>query len=1196
MAHKRQTDSVYINLLGHFEVRCGDALVIDRGWNRRKAAALLKLLALQKSRSLHREQVLEALWPDLGPQAAASNFRKNLHYLRRALSASGVPAAVVAVAGNTVALSPEVRVDVDAFLDRAEAARTSRTDSKLYKAAVTLCSGDLLPEDLYEAWTEPHREKLRSLRVQLLTELSRLCELRGDVDGAIAGLEQLLQADPLQEDAHRSLMRVYAQSGDRQKALRQYRRCREILSRELAVDPSEETEALRREIVEGRLRAAEARVQARVSPLDRLAFGVFVGREREMERLRKGVEGALSGRGNLVLLGGEPGIGKTRLSEELSTYASLRGARVLSGRCYEEAGAPAYWPWMQIIRSYVEDRDPKELMSEMGRRGVDIAQVVPELRDRLPDLPAPPTLEPEQARFRLFDSISAFLKNASARQPLLLILDDLHWADEPSLLLLQFLARDLQGARLLVLGAYRDVEVDGTHTLSQVLGTLLGGGACERQLLGGLGHADVRKMVTAIGEQELPEPLVEAVYRHSEGNPFFILELLKHFVEEGKIRWQDGRPTISDLPGEQWGIPEGVHEVIRGRLSRLSHECRRVLSLASATTGRFSWELLSVVSEVDEDRLLDLLDEALAAQVVRERSEEGGAAYEFTHALIRQTLYHDMSKPRRARLHHKIGESIERLYAADVEPHLAEIADHFCRALPGSDVHKAVDCARRAADRARAVFAYEEAVRLYQMALQALGPNDRDDALRCDLLLEFGNTQMSGGDFQQGRETLLRAAEIARRISAPERLAAAAVRFGDNIELGVVCEPLVSLLEEALSGLGEEKSSLRAKVLARLSPQLHFAGALERAILVSREAVAIARRSRDPDALAHVLDSLMGPDTVEEQLDLATEVIRLGQQPEAAGALVDARLFRLRALMELGDVAAADGEIQLLDSLASQFRRPWLAWWANVLAAMRAFFDGRLHDGEQLSQRAFAEGQSLHAGYVYEALQVQILVLRWEQGRLAYLEPALAHYVAERPAMPAWRCALALLYSETGQEQECRREFEPLAVEDFAALPRDFGWLAGMALLSIACAFLDDRPRAAVLYDLLAPYARRNVCAPQAIVCLGSAARYLGLLSATMRRWDDAARHFEDAAEMNARMGARPYLAHTQHEYANMLLARGQTGDHDKAAALLDQALATARELGMSALENKAASLKLRTSEKRASSARLPHRTVNKTS
>src|SRR3989454_756292 len=392
----------------------------------------------------------------------------------------------------------------------------------------------------------------------------------------------------------------------------------------------------------------------------------FLGGEKEMDELRAGLEASLSGRGRLMMLVGEPGIGKTRTSEEFATYARLRNVQVLWGRCYEGEGAPAYWPWVQIIRSYAHDKEPKELMSEMGPGAADIAQVVSEVKERLPGLPAPPALEPDQARFRLFDSITTFLKNAARVAPLMVVLDDMHWADKPSLLLLQFLAKELRGTRLMVLGTYRDVELRRQHPLAQTLGELNRENLSQRVLLRGLTENDLRRFVEVTAGTSPPDALVKAVYRETEGNPFFVNEIVRLLVADGRLEHAEAV--------REWSvtIPQSVREVVGRRLDHLSEECSRVLTIGSVIGREFGLRLLEKVSEVKGDRLLEALEEAMGARVIAElpRSID---QYWFSHALIRETLYEELSTTRRVRLHRQIGEALEEL---DAEPNLPQLAYH----------------------------------------------------------------------------------------------------------------------------------------------------------------------------------------------------------------------------------------------------------------------------------------------------------------------------------------------------------------------------------------------------------------------------------------------------------------------------------------------------------------------------------------
>ena len=910
------------------------------------------------------------------------------------------------------------------------------------------------------------------------------------------------------------------------------------------------------------------------NPLDRLASGVFVGRERELEELRTSVDAARAGQGQLVLLAGEPGIGKTRTASELGTYARLRGFQVLWGRCHETGGAPAYWPWVQIIRTYLHDRDPRNVRSEMGTGAADIAQLVSEVRERLPDLPALPALEPEQARFRLFDSITAFLRNATAHQPLVLVLDDLHWADAPSLLLLQFLAREMGSARLLVIGTYRDIELGREHALFQTLGDLTREPVTRRFLLRGLTEREVARYIEMTAGLAPPADLVAAVYRETEGNPFYVGEVVHLLVAEGRLEAPEGRA------GWKVGVPQSVREVIGRRLHCLSADCNRVLTVAAALGRDFGLDTIQPLSAVAAERLLELLDEAIAARIVSKVAEAVGR-YRFSHALVRDTLYEELGAAQRVRLHRQIGEVLEALHGAKPERHLAELAYHFAQAAEdGRDAGKAIAYARRAADRALAQLAYEEGARQYQAALDLLAAyQPTDEAERVDLLLGLGEAWRRTGDVEMAKETIREAAEGAQRLGAAELLARAALAYGGPGFVFGLHEPYeVALLEEALSALDARDSALRARVMARLAMGLYASGAPERCDALSEQAVAMARRVSDPATLAYALHArhavLWGPRRLEERLAIATEIVRLAEAARDREQVARGRHFRIVDLLELGDVRAAFREMELQSKLADELHQPLYQWHRAFYQAMRALLEGRFEEGEQLANEALEFGQRASQDAM-ETFGVQLFSARRDQGRLAELEASAAAFVEQQPEVPGWRAVLACLYTETGRDADARRELETIATGGFAALPEDSVWAPTMAMLSEVCAGLGDSRRAAELYDLLLPYAGRNVVVGAGVACSGAVSSYLGLLAATMRRWVEATLHFESGLEMNARIGARPRLACTQLGYAQMLLARGEPGDTEKALRLLAAVLETAQELGMKRLVERAIALKL---------------------
>ena len=436
---------------------------------------------------------------------------------------------------------------------------------------------------------------------------------------------------------------------------------------------------------------------------------LFVGRQHEIAELTAALEDALAGQGRLVMLVGEPGIGKTRTAQELAVLAEQRGAQVLWGRCYEEQGAPPYWPWVQAIRAYVQQVDAEQLTAELGPGSADIAEIIPDLREKLPDLGTPPALEPEQARFRLFDSITSFLKNAAQHQPLLLVLDDLHWADRSSLLLLEFLAQEIDSSPMLVLGAHRDVELTRSHPLSQTLGALVREQLFHRVQLDGLTRQEVGELLEGNAEVTLTLENVEVVHSRTDGNPFFVGEVTRQVTPENITH------------DEEWAsiIPEGVRDAIGRRLNRLSEQCIEALTTASIIGREFDFRLLDVLSEGrSEDQLLQVVDEAVSAHFIEEVSGRA-ERFQFNHALVQQTLAEELTTTRRVRLHARIAEALEDQYGYDAEIHSAELARHFAEAQTSTGISKMVRYSLLAGEQALAAYAWEEALGFFDRGLAA---------------------------------------------------------------------------------------------------------------------------------------------------------------------------------------------------------------------------------------------------------------------------------------------------------------------------------------------------------------------------------------------------------------------------------------------------------------------------------------------
>ena len=476
----------------------------------------------------------------------------------------------------------------------------------------------------------------------------------------------------------------------------------------------------------------------------------IIGRDQEMAALRTAIDAALSGQASLVMLAGEPGIGKTRLAEEAGAYARLHGVQVLVGRCYEGESASPYSPFVEVIREYVSTRLDDALRAEMGDGASDVAKLVPDIRNRIPDLPSTVASDPKGERMRLFDNVVSFLVNASKASPIMLHLDDLHWADKPTLLLLQHLTRRFKGSRLMVVGTYRDVELDRRNPLSTVLAELRHERLYQRQLLRGLSESEVKELIEAIWQQQMAEhhgaAFVRAVLRETEGNPFFIEEVLRHLVESGALYRDDGRWVTDPKAVAGMGVPENVRDVIGRRLSRLSETAHRVLTAAAFLGREFEFEVLGRMSELGEEMMVPAVEEALSHRLVVETQDRGRPRYAFIHALVRQTLYEQLSLPRRQHLHLQAAQAIEKVHEHHLEPHVAALANHYRAAGAAADPEKAIDYSIRAGRSAYAVFAYEEAGVHWRKSLELMdeqGGGDRER--RAKLLWRLGDQLVSSG-------------------------------------------------------------------------------------------------------------------------------------------------------------------------------------------------------------------------------------------------------------------------------------------------------------------------------------------------------------------------------------------------------------------------------------------------------------------
>ena len=900
-----------------------------------------------------------------------------------------------------------------------------------------------------------------------------------------------------------------------------------------------------------------------VNVLDSLAGDVFVGRQREMGELKACLEDALSGRGRLVILVGEPGIGKTRTAQELATYASLRGAQVLWGRCYEEQGVPSYWPWVQAIRSYVREREPEQLRSEMGSGAADIAEIVSDVREKLPGLPSPlRSDDPESARFRLFDSVSVFLRTASQSMPLVVVLDDLHWADKPSLLLLEFVARELAGARLLLIGTYRDMELSRQHPLAETLGELTRERLFQRILLRGLTQEDVSRFIEDTSGIAPPQALVESVYQQTEGNPLFVTEVVRLLVQEGEFTSERAASR------ESWSvrIPEGVKEVIGRRLNRLSQRCNETLTIASVLGREFaSRQLVRLVEDMSEDRLLEVLEEALSARVIEELPRAVGR-YQFTHALIQETLAAELSITRKVRLHAQIAHTLEELYGEEAETHAAELAHHFAQAetLLGSE--KLVRYSLVAGERALTVYGYEEALDHFQQALAAKGDDVESqraaDAETAQILFGIGRAQLATLPVHQWGDVtpnLRRAFDIYAESGDVARLVAVATHH--PVTRGGLQTAATELIPRALK-LVPADSHEAAYLLSRYAGVLGLGqGDYEGAQKAIDRALEIARREADTDLELSTLALASSVDLyhlrLEEAVNRNLEAVALGQVDDLFYQGL-ARFYGGAAQAFMGNLEEArlsmDACLGLWEKLRNRYRtgiglgtRGWLSMLEGDFESARDFIERGLSVVPQetyvlgIGAALEFETGDFKRGETYLQRMLDIV-------RLTSPGPSIEY------AFTASWLAIAARVSGVAERLEVAEEVAGAVLSSPIATP----FVERMARVAVALIAVQRRDVDAASKQYVALESQRGIIILDLVTD-----RLLGLLAHTMGKPDDAVSHFEDALAFCRKAGYRPELAWTCCDYADTLRQRDGEGDREKAVALLDESLAISRELGM---------------------------------
>ncbi len=892
----------------------------------------------------------------------------------------------------------------------------------------------------------------------------------------------------------------------------------------------------------------------------------FVGRSRELATLRALVPRLPGEARRIALIGGEAGSGKSRLVREFAREAAVGGVAVLYGACDAAVRTP-YRPFVEALEQLVRSNDAAALLAQVGPAAGELARLVPDLPARAGGLAEPVAADPDTERHRLHSAIGDLLAAAAGERPLLLVLEDGHWADTSTLHLLRHLARAATDARLLLVATFRDTEADVPTDLAATLADLRRADDVVRLKLGGLSADDVAEFVQRAagleGDRAAADELARGIHGLTEGNAFLVCELWRALVESGAVLAAGGRVQLT-RPLDEVATPESVREVVSHAVSRLDAATRDLLELAAVAGESFELELLRRAAP-DAFARVDALDAAVRSGILEESPGRTGS-YRFTHELVRRAVYDRLGPLRRAELHLQVAEALETASTARSGRVLADLAYHFAAAAPFGPRERAVAYNLLAADAAAAALAFGEAASHLTTAL-AIGVDD--DAGRAEAQLALGTACFRAGDTAGALAAFREAAGIARSLGDGELLARAAIGFEDACwRPGISDAGALELLEEASAALEPVDSPLRVQLLAGVARALDFRGGQVRATAVRTSAIEMARRIGDRHGLATALMRSYwsrGVTSLGEILAMLTEAVELAAELGDLEKQAEAMEWRVAALLALGEIDTAASELTAARELASRTRQPFTLHVAEHYSSAVALLQGRLAEAEQAAERSREAGRLLTGRDASGVYGLQMFNIRREQGRLDELAPVVRILAARGGGGGAWRPGFAVLLAELGMADEARRELARLRAHGLEPF-RTTLWLGSLIYLADACSAVADAETAALVYPELAPFAGVNVMVGHGVALHGSADRYLGMLAVELGERERAAAHFEAALVLNRRMGAWTWLAHTAFQYGRLLSA---SGDAARAEPLLGEAAALAETIGMPALRSR---------------------------
>jgi AAA ATPase domain len=872
---------------------------------------------------------------------------------------------------------------------------------------------------------------------------------------------------------------------------------------------------------------------------------------------------------------GEAGLGKTTVVAKAARSAFDAGACVLFGHSEEDL-ASSYQLFAEALGHYVTHAPEERLAAHVEAHGSELSRLVPALASRIPDLPPSKATDSDTERFLLFAAVVGLLTMASEHQPVVLVLDDLQWADNGSLLLLRHLASADPTMRVLILGTYRDSELSTADALVDALAALHRLDGITRIDLVGLDDAGVVALMEAGAGHRLDDVAVDlahAIHRETDGNPFFVSEVLRNLVETGAIGQDAEGRWITEDTLDSTVLPDSVREVIGARVLRLGKEAARILSTAAVIGRDFDLQLLAVATNCSEDAVLDVLDAAAAVSLVRELADTPGR-FNFAHALIQHTLSEDVGPTRRARAHRNVAEALEELCGDRPGMRVGELARHWIAAQP-MDLAKAISYSCQAGDAALTALAPADALRYYAQALDLQAEiADPDPVLGLDLAIGLGTAQRQTGD-PTYRNTLLTAARLAGILGDTARLVAAALANdrGYTSNSNATDTDKVDVLEMALARLPADDPG-RALVLATLCSDLVHQGPLDRLQALADEALAIAESSGDDATIVRVLNQVilpsLAPALLEQTLARTADAMVRAERLGDPVLLFFAAHARATAVFLAGDIDEMDRCIEIMCAMAEQLNQPILSWTNTYHLSKRAQIAGDTDLAEQLATEALQIGTDCGQPDAASFFGGQLMVVSAQRGTMGELIPLIEQMVDEASlGAGILTSVLAMAHAEADRTEDARSLLEEFAAKDFD-LPMDQGWVTAMYCYAEAAIHSGDPKFAGPLFDRLAPWAKQSV-ASGSVTASGLVSHSLGGLATVLGRYDEADSYFIQSSAIGARMRAKFYIAVTDLLWGSMLGERRAEGDSEKARELLTKAHSAATDNGYRNVERRAA-------------------------